>query len=213
MQQQQQQRNENNLNEKRQMYEDRIQIFNNEINRNPTLTSQRSSFQTSKSIDTDSPHVYQTPLTTKTYESMTNLAHKYTPLNSGLKEKTLSKPRIPIIRDKSVPSAPVPYLNSALSRRTTSAGQHRIDMDKTRLKSFEEKYRKNFRKRGRTFSHQSLVALQVPSFLFLPQAESSETPGDDMDSDGSELSTVSKNSSTSMLSIQSERPRAARKTG
>jgi hypothetical protein len=43
--------------------------------------------------------------------------------------------------------------------------------------------------------------------------ESSETPGDDVDSDGSELSTVSKISSVSMLSTQSERPRASRKPG
>lgn len=43
--------------------------------------------------------------------------------------------------------------------------------------------------------------------------EPSETPGDDVDSDGSELSTVSKISSVSMLSTQSERPRATRKHG
>lgn len=184
---QQQQRNENNLNEKRQMYEDRIQIFNNEINRN---ASARSNFQSSKSIDTESSHVYQPQLPTKSYESMSNLVQKQQPLNAGLKEKTLTKPRIPIIRDKSAPNTSTPYLNPVLSRRTTSAGQHRVDIEKTKVKSFEEKYRKNFRKR-----------------------ESSETPGDDMDSDGSELSTVSKNSSTSMLSIQSERPRAARKQG
>lgn len=185
---QQQQRNENNLNEKRQMYEDRIQIFNNEINRN---SLPRSTFQSSKSIDTESPHVYQSTLPTKNYESMSNLTQKQLPMNAGLKEKTLSKPRIPIIRDKSAPNAPTPYLNPVLSRRTTSAGQNRVDMEKTKMKSLEEKYRKTFKKR----------------------AESSEIPGDDMDSDGSELSTVSKNSSTSMLSIQSERPRAARKQG
>jgi hypothetical protein len=76
---------------------------------------------------------------------MTNLRQKI-PLNSGLKEKTLSRPRIPIIRDKSAPNTP--YLNPVLSRRTTSAGQHRIDLEKTKLKSFEEKYRKNLKKRG-----------------------------------------------------------------
>jgi hypothetical protein len=149
MQQQQRSLNETNLNEKRQMYEDRIQIFNNEVNRsinpNPSSPSQRSSFQSSKSIDIDSPHLDQIPLSTKPYESMTNLRQKI-PLNSGLKEKTLSRPRIPIIRDKSAPNTP--YLNPVLSRRTTSAGQHRIDLEKTKLKSFEEKYRKNLKKRG-----------------------------------------------------------------
>lgn len=141
--------NDTNLNEKQQMYQDRIQIFNNETNRTinpiPTSTSQRSSFQSSKSIDTDSPHIRQTPLSTKTYESMTNLTEKI-PLNAGLKEKTTSRPRIPIIRDKSVPTAP--YLNPVLSRRTTSAGQQRVDIEKTKLRSFEEKYRKNLKKRG-----------------------------------------------------------------
>jgi hypothetical protein len=149
MQQHQRSLNETNLNEKRQMYENRIKIFHNESNRtinpNPSSTSQRSSFQSSKSIDTDSPHIYQTSLPTKAYESMTNLTQKI-PLNSGLKEKTLSRPRIPIIREKNVPNTP--YLNPALSRRTTSAGQHRIDLEKTKLKSFEEKYRKNLKKRG-----------------------------------------------------------------
>jgi regulating synaptic membrane exocytosis protein 2 len=191
MQQQQRSFNENNLNEKRQMYEDRIQIFNNEakraINPNPSSASQRTSFQSSKSIDTDSPHLHQIPLSTKNYESMTNLTPKM-PANSGLKEKTLSRPKIPIIRDKSAPNTP--YLNPALSRRTTSAGQHRVDLEKAKLKSFEEKYRKNTKKR-----------------------EPSETAGDDVDSDGSELSTVSKISSVSMLSTQSERPRTTRKLG
>ena len=152
MQQRQRSFNENNLNEKRQMYEDRIQIFNNEAKRaitpNPSSVTQRTSFQSSKSIDTDSPHLHQTPLSTKAYESMTNLAPKALP-NSGLKEKTLSRPKIPIIRDKGVPNTPnAPYLNPALSRRTTSAGQHRAELEKAKLKSFEEKYRKNLKKRG-----------------------------------------------------------------
>ncbi len=147
--QQQRSFNETNLNEKRQMYEDRIQIFNNESNRainpNPSSSSQRSSFQSSKSIDTDSSHLYQTSLPTKSYESMTNLTHKL-PVNPGLKEKTLSRPKIPIIRDKSAPNTP--YLNPVLSRRTTSAGQHRIDIEKTKIKSVEDKYRKSLKKRG-----------------------------------------------------------------
>ncbi|CAF2510404.1 unnamed protein product [Rotaria sp. Silwood2] len=206
-QQQQQQRtlNETNLNEKRLMYEDRIQIFNNEANRPiskiPSISSQRTSFQSSKSIDTDSPNIHQTSILTKPYDSMTNLTEKpssvisstitkaTTTTNSGLlKEKTPSRPRIPIIRDKSAPNAP--YLNPSLSRRTTTAGQARMDIEKSKLKSFEERYKKNIKKR-----------------------ESSETPGDDVDSDGSELSTVSKISSVSMLSTQSERPRTTRKQG
>ena len=150
MQQQQRSFNENTLNEKRQMYEDRIQIFNNEATRvNPSPSnSQRGSFQSSKSIDTDSPHLHPTPLPSKAYESMTNLAHK-TSSTSNLKEKTLSRPKMPIIRDKSAPQAP--HLNPALSRRTTSAGQHRADLERSKLKSFEEKYRKNQRKRGEKF--------------------------------------------------------------
>ncbi|CAF1216277.1 unnamed protein product [Rotaria sordida] len=204
MQQQQQQRtlNETNLNEKRQMYEDRIQIFNNEINhpinKISSIPSQRSSFQSSKSIDTDSPQLHPTSILSKPYDSMTNLVQKpssiistipTTLINSGLlKEKTSSRPRIPIIRDKSAPNPP--YLNPSLSRRTTTAGQYRMDIEKSKLKSFEERYKKNIKKR-----------------------ESSETPGDDVDSDGSELSTVSKISSVSMLSTQSERPRTIRKQG
>lgn len=209
--QQQRSLNDTNLNEKQQMYEDRIQIFNNNdsnrtINPSPSLTSQRTSFQTSKSIDTDSPHIHQPSLPTKTYESMTNLTQKI-PLNSGLKEKTNSRPRIPIIRDKSAPNAP--YLNPVLSRRTTSAGQQRADMEKTKLRSFEEKYRKNLKKRGLfLFLKKKKSSMNFAIFL-----EPSETPGEDVDSDGSELSTVSKISSVSMLSTQSERPRAARKQG
>jgi hypothetical protein len=81
---------------------------------------------------------------------MTNLAQKTkstTITSSGLKEKTLSRPRLPIIRDKSAPNAP--HLNPSLSRRTTAAGQQRIDLEKSKLKSFEEKYGKNIKKRGK----------------------------------------------------------------
>lgn len=151
MQQQQRSFNENTLNEKRQMYEDRIQIFNNEATRvNPSSSnSQRGSFQSSKSIDTDSPHLHPNPLPSKAYESMNNLAQK-TSSTSNLKEKTPSRPKMPIIRDKSAPQAP--HLNPALSRRTTSAGQQRADLERSKLKSFEEKYRKNNqRKRGEIF--------------------------------------------------------------
>jgi hypothetical protein len=152
MQQQQRSLNETNQNEKRQMYEDRIQIF--EVNRPtipiPSSSSQRSSFQSSKSIDTDSPHLHQVPLATKNYESMTNLTQKTPSIitaHSNLKEKTLSRPRIPIIRDKSAPNTP--YLNPTISKRTPAAGQHRVDMEKTKVKSFEEKYKKHTKKRGK----------------------------------------------------------------
>ncbi|CAF3463069.1 unnamed protein product [Rotaria socialis] len=206
---QQQQRlfNETNSNEKRQMYEDRIQIFNKEVNHPkpqiPSITTQRSSFQTSKSIDTDAPHIHQTPILNKPYESMTNLAqHKPSPttaktsattaastMNSGLlKEKTLSRPRIPIMRDKSAPNAP--YLNPSLSRRTTATVQSRPDIENAKSRSYEDRYKKSMKKK-----------------------DSSEIPGEDVDSDGSELSTVSKISSVSMLSTQSERPRTIRKQG
>ncbi|CAF4144395.1 unnamed protein product, partial [Rotaria magnacalcarata] len=205
-QQQQRSFNETNSNEKRQMYEDRIQIFNNEVNHPkpqiPSIITQRSSFQTSKSIDTDAPHIHQTPILNKPYESMTNLAeHKpssttattsataaaTSTMNSGLlKEKTLSRPRLPIIRDKSAPNAP--YLNPSLSRRTTASGQSRSDIENAKLKFYEDRYKKPMKKR-----------------------DSSETAGEDVDSDGSELSTVSKISSVSMLSTQSERPRTIRK--
>lgn len=161
--QQQQQRafNETNLNEKRLMYEDRIQIFNNEANypksQMPSISSQRSSFQSSKSIDNDSPHIHQTTMSSKPYESMTNLVHKPLPttttistINSNLsKAKATSKPKIPIIRDKSAPNAP--YLNPSLTRRTTTTAQSRTDSEKTKLKSFEERYRKNMKKRGKFY--------------------------------------------------------------
>lgn len=157
MQQQQRSFNENNLNERRQMYEDRIQIFNNEATRvNPPTSSnsQRGSFQTSKSIDTDAPHLHPSPLPSKAYESMSNLAQK-TSSTSNLKEKTPSRPKIPIIRDKSAPTAP--HLNPALSRRITSAGQHRLNMEKAQVKSFEGKYQKNHRKRGKRFDSEDRV--------------------------------------------------------
>jgi len=54
------------------------------------------------------------------------------------------KPRIPIIRDKSVP-------NSTGLRRTTMIGQSEIALEKTKLKSFEDKYRKTIKKRCKKF--------------------------------------------------------------
>jgi hypothetical protein len=105
--------------QRRQMYEDRIQIFNNEINR-------------------------------PTFPSMNNLNEKtvsISPLTS--KDKSSSRPKIPIIREKNAPNT-TPFLNPALTRRTTTAGQHRIEMEKAKLKSFEDKYRKSVKKRGET---------------------------------------------------------------
>jgi len=50
------------------------------------------------------------------------------------------KPRIPIIRDRSVP-------NPTATRRTTIVEQNNIDIKKTKMKSVEEKYRKTIKKR------------------------------------------------------------------
>jgi hypothetical protein len=50
------------------------------------------------------------------------------------------KPRIPIIRDRSVP-------NPTAIRRTTIVEQNNIDIKKTKMKSCEEKYRKTIKKR------------------------------------------------------------------
>jgi hypothetical protein len=109
------------------------------------------------------------------------------------------KPRIPIIRDRSVP-------NPTAIRRTTIVEQNNIDIKKTKMKSCEEKYRKTIKKRRKIiyFNLESII-----NFFFI--TDSSETPADDVDSDGSELSSVSKISSTSALSTQSERPRNLRK--
>ncbi|CAF2707840.1 unnamed protein product [Rotaria sp. Silwood2] len=114
-----------------------------------------------------------------TRKSMNNLlSSSKASLTINSKDKPL---RIPIIRDKSVPS-------STLSRRTTIVEQDEINIEKTKLKPYEDKYRRTITKR-----------------------HSMETPSDDVDSDGSELSSVSKISSTSMISTQSERPRTTRK--
>ncbi|CAF3542722.1 unnamed protein product [Adineta steineri] len=97
------------------------------------------------------------------------------------------KLRIPMIRDKSVP-------NSILTRRTSLIEQNgnttttNNNIEKSKSKSFEEKYRKTIKKRY-----------------------SSETQAEDVDSDGSELSSGSRMSSASILSTQSERPRYLRK--
>ncbi|CAF4540050.1 unnamed protein product [Rotaria sp. Silwood1] len=116
-----------------------------------------------------------------TRKSLSNLStsSKVT-LTTNLKDKPL---RMPIIRDKSAP-------NPTLSRQTTIVGQDEINLEKSNLQSYDDKYRRVLTKR-----------------------HSMETPSDDIDSDGSELSSVSKFSSTSMLSTQSERPRPIRKHG
>lgn len=79
-------------------------------------------------------------------KSMVNLSAGY------LKEK----PRIPIIRDKSVP-------NSDLPRRTTMAAQTGIDLGKTKLKSLEEKYRKAIKKRRKI---SFFISIQSSNFYF-----------------------------------------------
>lgn len=132
--------------EKQKMYEDRMKIFNDEAHRSTKspFPPQRASFQSSKSIDGDSSKVESIPISSKPYESMTNLCQK--PV-SNLKEKSCSKPKIPMIREKSAPSS-TPYLNPSLTRRTTTAGQHRNEIEKAKIKTLEEKYKKSIRKRG-----------------------------------------------------------------
>ncbi|CAF3784330.1 unnamed protein product [Rotaria sordida] len=116
-------------------------------------------------------------------KSMNNLSLSSSS-SSKLTFRTNSKDkpqRIPMLRERSAP-------NPTLSRQTTIIGQDEINLEKTKLKSFEDKY-------GRTIT----------------KRHSMETPSDDVDSDGSELSSASKMSSTSMLSTQSERPQNIRK--
>ena len=147
---QQRQFNEINVNTRRRMYEDRIKIFNDQFNHSKnSSSSQRSSLESSKSIDVNPPHIYQAPLSAKAYESMTNITPKnsLTPIKgANSREKMPSKPRIPIIRDKSAPNTS--HLDSSLSRRTTTVGQVQSDVDKAKLKSSEDRYKRNLKKRG-----------------------------------------------------------------
>lgn len=69
-------------------------------------------------------------------KSMVNLSSAKGLSTINLKEKA----RIPIIRDKSAP-------NSTVARRTTMIEQSGIDIEKTKLKNFEDKYRKTIKKR------------------------------------------------------------------
>ncbi|CAM4895992.1 unnamed protein product [Rotaria socialis] len=100
-----------------------------------------------------------------------------------LASKIKDKPRIPIIRDRSAPHA------TLSTRRVTIVGEDGASIEKSKLKPLEDRYRRAITKRY-----------------------SMEAPGDDIDSDGSELSSASKISSTSMLSAKSERPGIIRKT-
>ncbi|CAF0948351.1 unnamed protein product [Adineta ricciae] len=115
-------------------------------------------------------------------KSMMNLTSKATS-TMNLKEKV----RIPIIRDKSVP-ATIPVRRTTTTTAAGPTTPSRVDMEKTKTKSFEEKYRKTIKKR-------------YPS----------ETQADDVDSDGSEMSFASRQSTTSAVSTQSERHRHLRK--
>jgi hypothetical protein len=127
-------------------------------------------------------------------KSMINLSSSTRALSIiNLKEK----PRIPIIRDKSVP-------NSTITRRTTMIGQSEINLDKTKLKSFDDKHRKTIKKHRNILNFNLIIKV-----LFL--IGSLEASNDDVDSDGSELSSVSKISSTSMLSNHPERSRTIQK--
>jgi len=90
-----------------------------------SLIIQRSFDQTSSGYEDRNPR-----------KSMVNLSSTKGSSTINLKEKA----RIPIIRDKSAP-------NSTVSRRTTMIGQSGIDIEKTKLKNFEDKYRKTIKKR------------------------------------------------------------------
>ena len=101
------------------------------------------------------------------------------------------KPRISMIRDKSVP-------NSTISRRITMTDQNVIDLEKTKLKSFDDKHRKTIKKRCK-----KKFLFEINIYFVI---DSLDTPGDDIDSDGSELSSISK-----INSVQPERTRQIHK--
>ncbi|UJR36942.1 hypothetical protein I4U23_029651 [Adineta vaga] len=143
-----------------------------------SLLTQRSFDQT----DSIYQKMYEDRTRSTDGNSRKSLVNLMTSSSKALSSTNLKdKIRIPIIRDKSVP-ATIPV------RQTMTAGQTYVDVEKTKTKSVEEKYRKTIKKRY-----------------------SSETHADDVDSDGSELSSASRLSSISALSTQSERPRHLRK--
>jgi hypothetical protein len=106
-------------------------------------------FQSSKSIDTDSSPHQSMPLATKVYESMSNLTQMarpslYANKSYASNDKSLSRPRMPMIRDKSAPSTS--HLDPSMSQRTATAAasQNRLDMNRPKLSSVN-----NHRCRGR----------------------------------------------------------------
>ena len=108
-------------------------------NDRPLLT-QRSFDQTDsiyKQLYEDRPR----PNDDNSRKSMMNLTSKATS-TMNLKEKV----RIPIIRDKSVP-ATIPVRRTTTTTAAGPTTPSRVDMEKTKTKSFEEKYRKTIKKR------------------------------------------------------------------
>jgi hypothetical protein len=98
-----------------------------------SLVTQRSFDQTSSGYDDRNPR-----------KSMINLSSSSKGSSTiNLKEKA----RIPIIRDKSAP-------NSTVSRRTTMIEQSETDIEKPKLKNFEDKYRKTIKKRRKIYYFQ-----------------------------------------------------------
>lgn len=130
-------------------------------------------------------------------KSMVNLsASSKTSLTVDAKDK----PRMPIIRDRSAPS-------STAGRRVTIIGQSGMNVERSKLKPLEDRYRRAITKRRKNRNLCSFfVSIYIVCFI-----DSVEAPGDDIDSDGSELSSASKMSSMSVLSTQSERPGIMRK--
>jgi hypothetical protein len=77
--------------------------------------------------------------------SMVNLSSRR--LSSAINIK--DKPRIPMIRDKSAPNPGENKFHSIIPKRTMATGQNKVDLEKTKIKSFEEKSRKTMKKRGK----------------------------------------------------------------
>ncbi|CAF1114513.1 unnamed protein product [Rotaria magnacalcarata] len=141
------------------------------------------SFDHVDSIQREISNERSSPIDTSSRKSMTNLSNLSSTSKTSLTTKIKDKSRIPIIRDRSAPNP------TTLTRRVTIVGEDGVNTEKSRLKPLEDRYRRAITKRY-----------------------SMEAPGDDIDSDGSELSSASKLSSTSMLSAKSERPGIIRKT-
>jgi hypothetical protein len=104
---------------------------------------------TQRSFD-NANSIYEDRIQTKNDNNNNNNNSRKSMINLSVSSKGSSvinlkeKPRIPIIRDKSAP-------NSTGLRRTTMIGQSEIALEKTKLKSFEDKYRKTIKKRCKNF--------------------------------------------------------------